>query len=411
MERGAHVEHVQDDALRGREHLRRKDREPGDAERPRERGQQPRPVAARDGHTVHAFGPSRADVDADLTGGRTGNEQGEVRRRVGGLDPVQVRGRHRGDEGLDVRGRPIGERGSNGRLGSRQAVGLALGSQAPFDRPLHAKHQIPDQAEPPGRRRARPRRGGVGQRHDREQREAPGVPHRGGDAQHDVLVVHVPPGRRVGQQEMLANHEQDVLAEAHGRREAVEQLARQFLTGDEVRPAADLPDVVQQRPEQHRRGIVLQPRDGGALELVGRRRQDASGLGGRLQQVHVHRIPVIRIALRPGTDEVPLGQHARERAPFVGDPKGPDTGLAGGKGSQQRVERPRRVAGVRQGLRERVAAAGPARRPVSASSARSNADSTSASTARPASRTLRSNASLGSHSSSPGMPSASATAS
>jgi len=33
--------------------------------------------------------------------------------------------------------------------------------------------------------------------------------------------------------------------------------------------------------------------------------------------MHVHRILVIRIALRPGTDQVPLRKHARERALFV----------------------------------------------------------------------------------------------
>ena len=115
-------------------------------------------------------------------------------------------------------------------------------------------------------------------------------------------------------------------------------LPRDPNAGRDVVALARLADVVQQRTEQQRVAVghgLGRARGERVVARIGEQSRDA---GERLEQVHVDRRPVVRIALRPASDRGPRREVAHEQPEPV-----------------ERLERARRLGTRPKQLEERVA--------------------------------------------------------
>ena len=132
-----------------------------------------------------------------------------------------------------------------------------------------------------------------------------GSPTRGGDVEHQVVVLEVAPRRGVGQQEVLGDHELRELArrarQAHRARALGRRPRGRRRRGS---PSPVLPMSWSSAPEQQRRrgprpARRPRPRRWSSPRVV----EQPGDVRERAQQVHVDGEPVVRIALRPAADE------------------------------------------------------------------------------------------------------------
>ena len=234
--------------------------------------------------------------------------------RSSGLDAQEVPARHPQHEPVDVDvalpRQQVPEPAD--ALGER---GRQLSPHVPArQHPLHLEDQLADQRPAPRRPGGGARRCRVGLRQQVEGGQPLGCLHARGDVHDEVLVGEVPPGRRVGKDQVIGHHRRREL-----RVIGLEPHRRQLRRGDldaerNVVAAPDLADVVQERAHEQRLGsanlghrLALQ-----RVLRVRRREQLGHGGGGR-EEVDVDREPVVRVALGPAPDARPARQVADQQ--------------------------------------------------------------------------------------------------
>ena len=95
-------------------------------------------------------------------------------------------------------------------------------------------HEVADQRHPPWRGGAGAGGRGVGHRQEVEHGQLAPVPDPGGRPDDQVFVLQVAPGGGVGEQEMLPDQEQDVIAELAVRSHATQDVVCHTDPGADV---------------------------------------------------------------------------------------------------------------------------------------------------------------------------------
>ena len=192
---------------------------------------------------------------------------------------------------------------------------------ATLEHVLDLRDELSDQSAPPRRpgRRARRLRVGLGQEVERGQ--ALRGTDRRGDVEDEVLVGEVSTRGRVGEQEVLGDHEADEIAERRVGAHPIEDRPDDPRADRHVATLAVLPDVVQEGAQEEGIGIGdllhrlgLDRIVGGAVTREALRHR-AEGA----RQVRVHREPVIRVTLRAAAHVGPFRDEPGEHAEAVED--------------------------------------------------------------------------------------------
>ena len=288
-------------------------RHPVQGQDPGGAGQRPRPVGGAHGHQPVPVA-RRVDPVADPAGaGRVGQQL----QLLG-----QLLGVHRG-QGRQVRagqaaqqpGRLAGQ-GRAGRLDpDGQGLRVPWGRRpAPLQHVQDPRGQVGDQRPlpvVPGRRA-----GGqpVGHGQQVEQAQAARRPERRGHALDHAGVVEVAPGRRLDQEQVVADEHRHLLELVGVHAHAGQGPAGQQLPGDAVVGARPLADVVEDRRQVERVQVAGGlGRLGGPLVLL----QQPGHLGRGGEGVAVDGVAVPRVVLDPAAHRGPLRQQHRPAADVV----------------------------------------------------------------------------------------------
>src|SRR5207253_781541 len=97
-----------------------------------------------------------------------------------------------------------------------------------------ATREVSDERHPPGREGGGPGGHGVGHREQIEHGQPAPVPDPGGDLDDQVFVLQIAPGGGVGEQEMLADQEEDVVAKPLVRSQAFQDVTCDKDSGGDV---------------------------------------------------------------------------------------------------------------------------------------------------------------------------------
>ena len=240
--------------------------------------------------------------------------------------PPEQAGPVQGDHGdlvaLDDRGRAAAGDERELVLAQRGGLGHGLAGQHGAD----PAHQVGDQAGLPvvPRRRA----GGQPVRVDSACSSSSSGPRadRRRDLLHGHRVVQVPPGRDLGEQQVVADRGGDQLRVGLAEADPLAHVAGDHLAGDAVVAGPALADVVQQRGEQQQVG----PRH---VAGVG------GGVGRALDEVPVHGETVQRVALRAVAHPLPVRDQRGEQALLVERLPDGDRVLPGAEQGEQLVAR------------------------------------------------------------------------
>src|SRR6266540_4000006 len=311
LERPLHLEHVQGHSVVRGEDLCREDGQSGERQGPGDPRQQAGTVRGDDRERVGTRPITGAGERADLVPAHGRAEQGEVPRCLLSRRRQEITAGHAFQETLDL-GRPlVREEGSESGSQRLQPVRRPRSQLPSLQDPLNLGHQLANERGPPRRPREWARGERVGHRQQVQRCQPFGIAHPGGDVEHQVAVLQVAARRGVRQQQVLRDQEQREIARVGRQAHSLERGRRLVHPDRHVVPQARLPDVVQQRAEQE--AIPLWDRGGGLRDervaLVAAIEEPGHPSQG-IEQVHVHRASVIRVALRSAPDRFPLREEA-----------------------------------------------------------------------------------------------------